>query len=1104
MSKSRRFSLTKRFTDRKSYVIILACILVIGLSADFIADRAFNENGVAQAPIRERLLARKRMGDAPELTESSRYSTMLYDLCPQHDYYGSLPWSEEVPENPSGRYSFQWRIKLLFDTLFFMDAPKGDGLDYYIKIVSDKGSTVFVKTSKADLPDKNINLVPGVYLVKIDAPVSLTNFRFNFSFSGDPGTREAAEVSGFEKVNLILDRFALKDLDRFLKLCADPPGGVIGRMPRGRVRAVIKNKSKDLVLRARVGLAGRTMEHLQSGFPSVDVNMKPGHAFKGMTSFKLYKIETKCGFHDLIFLSVLKDMSFPVPRGEIVELSVNGGKQGLYALMENPSPAMFLNQSNPEGDIIGVDIDKLFFNYPDGARLDSRKFYEPRVASSSAEEKDLLLSRDFSDRVNKDFLARYIAFASIFSSTHGLGVDDLRFYKNPITGDFFPMPRDLNPGAWYHPTHFKSCMNNIRWLFNQPYYTTYPTTYLRYDEDNPGIPYYINELSTNTTVGVIDIHFVVLNFLSRAENLSLANQYLLYFSDNIALKNKILSRALNLYNRMIINYPDNLYLKELYAKLAKYGLPFYQKHVQNTFKKNKILFKYKKENFFWNLRSSLYMDDDLIPGITVPFTAGVGDRIRSSQLIMSFLCEKKVFTELEKKHDIATKTYKKATYVDEMAEILDADNLFLYDGKTDKSSFFKSGNKETDMDTVFLSNIIVYYGMLPQESGKTIVCFLVRNASEEEKDFVLKRRNGLGAYRPFLNKVFRLGRRVPGVKARSSVNQIMMNHFSPGENLRIVAFRVDSGDEAEFYALESPVDHYAYLPPYIYVPPAGGTVVKDSGISVPDVFRRDGFGFYLPEGSAVDIAEDVIFPYGEPLRIRKGSVIRLSRGKTITVRGDFRVEGEPEDPVTFIGKQGHSYGQIRVVGRADRKPEVIIRNAEFKDCSGLLIYGAFADLDAVRILNSSGEDALNCVSSFADIKDTEISRSYSDAIDLDFTDAFIDNINIYDNMGDGLDISSSLVACRNSAFRNNEDKGVSVGEMSRALIGECVFIGNAFGIANKDQSSLVVKDSLFEKNDTGLGEFIKKPFLGKPVSLRNGLEFRDNNRDYRWMGFYSY
>ena len=29
---------------------------------------------------------------------------------------------------------------------------------------------------------------------------------------------------------------------------------------------------------------------------------------------------------------------------------------------------------------------------------------------------------------------------------HGLGVDDLRFYSNPATGTFYPIPRDLNPG----------------------------------------------------------------------------------------------------------------------------------------------------------------------------------------------------------------------------------------------------------------------------------------------------------------------------------------------------------------------------------------------------------------------------------------------------------------------------------------------------------------------------------------------------------------------------------------------------------------------------------------------------------------------------------
>ena len=43
----------------------------------------------------------------------------------------------------------------------------------------------------------------------------------------------------------------------------------------------------------------------------------------------------------------------------------------------------------------------------------------------------------------------------------------------------------------------------------------------------------------------------------------------------------------------------------------------------------------------------------------------------------------------------------------------------------------------------------------------------------------------------------------------------------------------------------------------------------------------------------------------------------------------------------------------------------------------------------------------------------------SDAIDLDYTDAEISNMQLDNNLGDGLDISGSLVKCSNCIFKNN-------------------------------------------------------------------------------------
>jgi len=60
------------------------------------------------------------------------------------------------------------------------------------------------------------------------------------------------------------------------------------------------------------------------------------------------------------------------------------------------------------------------------------------------------------------------------------------------------------------------------------------------------------------------------------------------------------------------------------------------------------------------------------------------------------------------------------------------------------------------------------------------------------------------------------------------------------------------------------------------------------------------------------------------------------------------------------------------------------------------------------------------------------------------------------------------------------------------------------GIANKDQSVLEVRDTVFEANGVAVAEFIKKPYFGRPSSTLEGVSYKENKDRYKWLGFYSY
>lgn len=133
-----------------------------------------------------------------------------------------------------------------------------------------------------------------------------------------------------------------------------------------------------------------------------------------------------------------------------------------------------------------------------------------------------------------------------------------------------------------------------------------------------------------------------------------------------------------------------------------------------------------------------------------------------------------------------------------------------------------------------------------------------------------------------------------------------------------------------------------------------------------------------------------------------------------------------------------------------------------------------------------------------------MSKNEETAIGMDFSNALVKGLHVTESGGDGLDLSVSLVTLEDASFIRAGDKGISAGEMSRVYVLNSRFIGNAMGIANKDQSYVEVTGSLFDGNEYALAEFIKKPSFGKPLSKMRDNIYKNNKSDYEWLGYYSY
>lgn len=124
--------------------------------------------------------------------------------------------------------------------------------------------------------------------------------------------------------------------------------------------------------------------------------------------------------------------------------------------------------------------------------------------------------------------------------------------------------------------------------------------------------------------------------------------------------------------------------------------------------------------------------------------------------------------------------------------------------------------------------------------------------------------------------------------------------------------------------------------------------------------------------------------------------------------------------------------------------------------------------------NSNCEDSINLVNVEGKISEIQITNSYLDALDLDFSKIDIDKISINKAGNDCLDVSFGIYKVENINLNNCGDKGISVGEKSNFVNNLTNINYSIVGVASKD-SSIASFNRLYLNNaKTCLAAYNKK------------------------------
>jgi hypothetical protein len=125
------------------------------------------------------------------------------------------------------------------------------------------------------------------------------------------------------------------------------------------------------------------------------------------------------------------------------------------------------------------------------------------------------------------------------------------------------------------------------------------------------------------------------------------------------------------------------------------------------------------------------------------------------------------------------------------------------------------------------------------------------------------------------------------------------------------------------------------------------------------------------------------------------------------------------------------------------------------------IYGITGCLNFKNILFESSninmsdgqcEDSINIMNSNGSLHAIEVTNSFSDGIDFDFSNIVIDSLSVNGSQNDCIDLSGGVYRVKNIFSAGCGDKGLSIGERS-SFFGEHITVEDSnIGISSKDLS----------------------------------------------------
>ncbi len=140
----------------------------------------------------------------------------------------------------------------------------------------------------------------------------------------------------------------------------------------------------------------------------------------------------------------------------------------------------------------------------------------------------------------------------------------------------------------------------------------------------------------------------------------------------------------------------------------------------------------------------------------------------------------------------------------------------------------------------------------------------------------------------------------------------------------------------------------------------------------------------------------------------------------------------------------------------------------------------------VNANGSSCEDTVNLINVEGNLNEINIKNSFSDGLDVDFSNVKIEKINISSAINDCADFSAGVYQIGTFNLKNCGDKALSVGEKSLINLGEIIADNANIGVASKDSSIVKLSTANINNVKTCFAAYKKKQeFNGGFIDIQN-------------------